>query len=73
MARSDSEILLELLYSLQELDSYSSKEAIEHFRTLIWSAIEEVGDERLTEWYRQKIGPEKYDIMLEVIKKARKL
>ena len=67
--RTDTEILLELLHSLQELDTYSAKEAIIHFENMIQSAVEEVGRDRLTEWYRQKVGPEKYDKMLEDIRR----
>lgn len=45
--RIDSEILLDLLSNLQELDSESTDEAIEKFRELIQSAIDETGRERV--------------------------
>ena len=67
--RTDTEILLELLHHLQELDSYSSKDAINYFQSMIWKSVEEVGPDRISEWFRQKIGPDKYDKIMEDIRK----
>jgi hypothetical protein len=69
VTRSDTEILLWLLNSLTNLDTHSADEAIVHFENMIQQAAKEVGYDRLNEWVRQDIGPEKYDALLEEVKR----
>ena len=54
--KDDTYLLLKLLNSLKELDVFSDEEAINEFEKLIEETIEEVGYDRLNEWFYEEEG-----------------